>query len=71
MQLGGSAGDVLSPESTVTSLLSSSGHLRSNLLAPERTTIRYRDKVGPPLLIPTGTEAEPLGLTDFHGLLID
>ncbi|XP_034565983.1 lung adenoma susceptibility protein 2 isoform X2 [Notolabrus celidotus] len=38
-------GDVLSPESTVTSLLSSSGHLRSGLLAPEHNaTFRYRDK---------------------------
>lgn len=39
-------GDFLSPESTVTSLLSSSGHLRSSLLVPEHnTTVRYRDKV--------------------------
>ncbi|KAG8010956.1 hypothetical protein GBF38_019885 [Nibea albiflora] len=38
-------GDCLSPESTVTSLLSSSGHLRSSLLAPElNSTFRYRDK---------------------------
>ncbi|CAJ1071075.1 lung adenoma susceptibility protein 2 isoform X2 [Xyrichtys novacula] len=38
-------GDILSPESTVTSLLSSSGHLRSSLLAPEHnTSFRYRDK---------------------------
>ncbi|KAK9532952.1 hypothetical protein VZT92_010309 [Zoarces viviparus] len=37
--------DCLSPESTVTSLLSSSGHLRSSLLAPEHnTTFRYRDQ---------------------------
>uniref|UniRef100_A0A1A8MK44 Chromosome 18 open reading frame 54 n=1 Tax=Nothobranchius pienaari TaxID=704102 RepID=A0A1A8MK44_9TELE len=37
--------DCLSPESTVTSLLSSSGHLRSSLRPPEHdTTIRYRDK---------------------------
>ncbi|XP_044029795.1 lung adenoma susceptibility protein 2 isoform X2 [Siniperca chuatsi] len=37
--------DFLSPESTVTSLLSSSGHLRSSLLAPEHnTSFRYRDK---------------------------
>uniref|UniRef100_A0A7N8WUZ9 Chromosome 12 C18orf54 homolog n=1 Tax=Mastacembelus armatus TaxID=205130 RepID=A0A7N8WUZ9_9TELE len=39
-------GDVLSPESTVTSLLSSSGHLKSSLRPPEHnTTFRYRDKV--------------------------
>ncbi|XP_078128290.1 lung adenoma susceptibility protein 2 isoform X5 [Sander vitreus] len=38
--------DFPSPESTVTSLLSSSGHLRSSLLAPEHnTTFRYRDKI--------------------------
>ncbi|XP_026153646.1 lung adenoma susceptibility protein 2 isoform X2 [Mastacembelus armatus] len=38
-------GDVLSPESTVTSLLSSSGHLKSSLRPPEHnTTFRYRDK---------------------------
>ncbi|XP_074547129.1 lung adenoma susceptibility protein 2 isoform X2 [Halichoeres trimaculatus] len=38
-------GDILSPESTVTSLLSSSGHLRSSMQAPEHnTTFRYRDK---------------------------
>uniref|UniRef100_A0A672YU06 Lung adenoma susceptibility protein 2 n=1 Tax=Sphaeramia orbicularis TaxID=375764 RepID=A0A672YU06_9TELE len=37
--------DLLSPESTVTSLLSSSGHLRSGLRDPERiTTYTYRDK---------------------------
>ncbi|XP_063746335.1 lung adenoma susceptibility protein 2 isoform X2 [Eleginops maclovinus] len=40
-----STGHLLSPESTVTSLLSNSGHLRSSLLAPEHnTTFRYRDK---------------------------
>ncbi|KAK2818805.1 hypothetical protein Q5P01_024366 [Channa striata] len=38
------ASDLLSPESTVTSLLSSSGHLRSSLLPPEHSTFRYRDK---------------------------
>ncbi|KAG7499410.1 hypothetical protein JOB18_036999 [Solea senegalensis] len=39
------AGDFLSPESTVTSLLSSSGHLRSSLRVPEHTTtFRYRNK---------------------------
>ncbi|XP_068430538.1 lung adenoma susceptibility protein 2 [Clinocottus analis] len=39
------ASDCLSPESTVTSLLSSSGHLRSSLLVPEHnTTFRYRHK---------------------------
>ncbi|XP_026194742.1 lung adenoma susceptibility protein 2 isoform X2 [Anabas testudineus] len=39
------AGEFLSPESTVTSLLSSSGHLRSSLLPPENIgTFRYRDK---------------------------
>ncbi|XP_070707076.1 lung adenoma susceptibility protein 2 isoform X2 [Pempheris klunzingeri] len=37
--------DCLSPESTVTSLLSSSGHLRSSLLAPgHNPTFRYGDK---------------------------
>lgn len=37
--------DFLSPESTVTSLLSSSGHLRSILRPPEHNdTFRYRDK---------------------------
>uniref|UniRef100_A0A3Q1F2B9 Lung adenoma susceptibility protein 2 n=1 Tax=Acanthochromis polyacanthus TaxID=80966 RepID=A0A3Q1F2B9_9TELE len=37
--------DFLSPESTVTSLLSSSGHLRSSLRPPEHNdTFRYRDK---------------------------
>lgn len=40
------ASSALSPESTVTSLLSRSGHLRSSLLVPEHnTTFRYRDKV--------------------------
>ncbi|XP_042365785.1 lung adenoma susceptibility protein 2 isoform X3 [Plectropomus leopardus] len=38
-------GEFLSPESTVTSLLSSSGHLRSSLLTPKHnTTFRYRHK---------------------------
>lgn len=38
-------GDILSPESTVTSLLSSSGHLRSSLQAPNHnTSFRYRNK---------------------------
>uniref|UniRef100_A0A8C4EM51 Uncharacterized protein n=1 Tax=Dicentrarchus labrax TaxID=13489 RepID=A0A8C4EM51_DICLA len=46
MASSGLVGDFLSPESTVTSLLSSSGHLRSSLLAPEHnTTFRYRNKV--------------------------
>ncbi|XP_044190337.1 lung adenoma susceptibility protein 2 isoform X1 [Thunnus albacares] len=37
--------DFLSPESTVTTLLSSSGHLKSSLLPPEHnTSFRYRDK---------------------------
>ncbi|KAM4720269.1 lung adenoma susceptibility protein 2 isoform 2-T2 [Anableps anableps] len=37
------SGDCLSPESTVTSLLSGSGHLRSSLQPPERSaTFRYR-----------------------------
>nr|XP_046230948.1 lung adenoma susceptibility protein 2 isoform X2 [Scatophagus argus] len=45
MESSGLVGDFLSPESTVTSLLSSSGHLRSSLLAPERSlTFSYRDK---------------------------
>lgn len=38
-------GDFLSPESTVTCLLSSTGHLRSSLLPEGNTTFRYRDKV--------------------------
>ncbi|XP_040914542.1 lung adenoma susceptibility protein 2 [Toxotes jaculatrix] len=45
MEHGSLVGEFLSPESTVTSLLSSSGHLRSSLLPPEHnTTFRYRDK---------------------------
>ncbi|KAM9840954.1 lung adenoma susceptibility protein 2 isoform 2-T2 [Aulostomus maculatus] len=41
----GPVSDYLSPESTVTTLLASSGHLRSSLLPTERsTTFRYRDK---------------------------
>ncbi|KAI3362071.1 hypothetical protein L3Q82_012209 [Scortum barcoo] len=44
MESSGLVTDFVSPESTVTSLLSSSGHLRSSLLAPEHTTFRYRDK---------------------------
>ncbi|XP_054614319.1 lung adenoma susceptibility protein 2 isoform X2 [Dunckerocampus dactyliophorus] len=37
--------DVISPESTVTTLLSSSGHLRSSLLMPDHNmTFRYQDK---------------------------
>ncbi|XP_077352857.1 lung adenoma susceptibility protein 2 isoform X2 [Festucalex cinctus] len=37
--------DIISPESTVTTLLSSSGHFRSSLLSPEfNTTFRYKDK---------------------------
>ncbi|XP_028317915.1 lung adenoma susceptibility protein 2 [Gouania willdenowi] len=44
MELGGLNGERLSPESTVTSLLSSSGHLRSSLRPPDYdTTFRYRD----------------------------
>uniref|UniRef100_A0A3B4Y008 Uncharacterized protein n=1 Tax=Seriola lalandi dorsalis TaxID=1841481 RepID=A0A3B4Y008_SERLL len=46
MECGGLVGDSLSPESTVTSLLSSSGHLRSSLRPPDHiTSFRYRDKV--------------------------
>ena len=38
--------DFVSPESTVTTLLSSSGHLKSSLLPPElNTSFRYRDQV--------------------------
>uniref|UniRef100_A0A1A7YX00 Chromosome 18 open reading frame 54 n=1 Tax=Iconisemion striatum TaxID=60296 RepID=A0A1A7YX00_9TELE len=45
MESSSLADDCLSPESTVTSLLSSSGHLRSSLRPPEHdTTVRYRDK---------------------------
>ncbi|XP_034402813.1 lung adenoma susceptibility protein 2 [Cyclopterus lumpus] len=45
MEASGLVGVCLSPESTVTSLLSSSGHLRSSLLGPDHnTTFRYRHK---------------------------
>ncbi|MEQ2208889.1 hypothetical protein XENOCAPTIV_018597 [Xenoophorus captivus] len=45
MESSSPLGDSLSPESTVTTLLSSSGHLRSSLLPPEpNTTFIYRDK---------------------------
>ncbi|XP_076613584.1 lung adenoma susceptibility protein 2 isoform X2 [Chaetodon auriga] len=45
MESSSLVGDFLSPESTVTSLLSSSGHLKSGLLPPEHnTTFRYGDK---------------------------
>ncbi|XP_029372087.1 lung adenoma susceptibility protein 2 isoform X1 [Echeneis naucrates] len=45
MEDGSLVGAPLSPESTVTSLLSSSGHLRSSLRAPEHSTsFRYRNK---------------------------
>ncbi|XP_073333437.1 lung adenoma susceptibility protein 2 isoform X3 [Pagrus major] len=45
MDSSGLVGNSMSPESTATSLLSSSGHLRSSLLAPEHnTTFRYRNK---------------------------
>lgn len=46
METSSVASSALSPESTVTSLLSRSGHLRSSLVVPEHnTTFRYRDKV--------------------------
>lgn len=46
MDTGSVASSALSPESTVTSLLSRSGHLQSSLMVPEHnTTFRYRDKV--------------------------
>ncbi|XP_071323104.1 lung adenoma susceptibility protein 2 isoform X2 [Trachinotus anak] len=45
MEHSGLVSDFVSPESTVTSLLSSSGHLRSSLRPPQHsTTFRYRDK---------------------------
>ncbi|XP_028273451.1 lung adenoma susceptibility protein 2 isoform X3 [Parambassis ranga] len=45
MESSGLVDDFLSPESTVTSLMSSSGHLRSSLRPPEHNTFfRYRDK---------------------------
>lgn len=45
MEAGGSVADCVSPESTVTSLLSSSGHLRSGLLAREHdATFAYREQ---------------------------
>ncbi|KAM6902354.1 lung adenoma susceptibility protein 2 [Xenentodon cancila] len=45
MECSSSVAGLLSPESTVTSLLSSSGHLRSSLLPPEHNTpVRYRDQ---------------------------
>ncbi|XP_034752867.1 lung adenoma susceptibility protein 2 [Etheostoma cragini] len=54
--------DFPSPESTVTSLLSSSGHLRSSLLAPEHnTTFRYRDKI-----YDSATAALDAYITDFE-----
>lgn len=46
MESSSVASSAMSPESTVTSLLSSSGHLRSSFMVPEHnTTFRYRDKV--------------------------
>ncbi|XP_032394991.1 lung adenoma susceptibility protein 2 isoform X2 [Etheostoma spectabile] len=54
--------DFPSPESTVTSLLSSSGHLRSSLLAPDlNTTFRYRDKI-----YDSATAALDAYITDFE-----
>ncbi|KAM4527621.1 lung adenoma susceptibility protein 2 isoform 1-T3 [Odontesthes bonariensis] len=45
MESSSTVGDSLSPESTVTSLMSSSGHLRSSLRPPEHdTSFRFRDK---------------------------
>ncbi|XP_029920916.1 lung adenoma susceptibility protein 2 isoform X2 [Myripristis murdjan] len=44
MQCGSLVGDVLSPESTVSALLSSSGHLRSSLVPERNATFTYRDK---------------------------
>ncbi|KAL6097303.1 uncharacterized protein ACO6RY_06427 [Pungitius sinensis] len=45
MEASGLVADCVSPESTVTSLLSSSGHLRSGLLAPQHdSTFRYREQ---------------------------
>ncbi|XP_059213253.1 lung adenoma susceptibility protein 2 isoform X2 [Centropristis striata] len=45
MDSSGFVGDFLSPESTVTSLLSRSGHLRSSLLPPQHNaSFTYRDK---------------------------
>lgn len=46
MESSSEVGACLSPESTVTSLLSSSGHLGSSLEVPEHnTTFRYKYKV--------------------------
>lgn len=48
MESSSLVGAFLSPESTVTSLLSSSGHLRSCMEVPEHnTTFRYKYKVKP------------------------
>ncbi|XP_072228436.1 lung adenoma susceptibility protein 2 [Leuresthes tenuis] len=45
MESSSTVGDCLSPESTVTSLISSSGHLRSSLRPPEHnSSFRFRDK---------------------------
>ncbi|XP_071391211.1 lung adenoma susceptibility protein 2-like, partial [Centroberyx affinis] len=44
MESAGLVGDFLSPESTVTTLLSSSGLLRSGLVPEHNTSITYRDK---------------------------
>uniref|UniRef100_A0A3Q4GE07 Lung adenoma susceptibility protein 2 n=1 Tax=Neolamprologus brichardi TaxID=32507 RepID=A0A3Q4GE07_NEOBR len=45
MEYSGPFGHSLSPESTVTSLLSSSGYLRSSLLPPQHdTSFRYKDR---------------------------
>ncbi|KAM8827574.1 lung adenoma susceptibility protein 2 isoform 3-T3 [Spinachia spinachia] len=45
MEASGLVADCVSPESTVTSLLSSSGHLRSGLLPPEHdSTFRYGEQ---------------------------
>ncbi|KAM8743593.1 lung adenoma susceptibility protein 2 isoform 1-T3 [Acanthopagrus schlegelii] len=45
MESSGLVGNSVSPESTATSLLSSSGHLRSSLVASgHNTTFRYRNK---------------------------
>ncbi|XP_041826332.1 lung adenoma susceptibility protein 2 isoform X2 [Melanotaenia boesemani] len=62
MEASSLVGDALSPESTVTSLLSSSGHLRSSLRPPERnTTFRYKDQE-----YESASEALDAYITDFE-----
>ncbi|KAI1904877.1 hypothetical protein AGOR_G00010190 [Albula goreensis] len=56
-----STDSILSPESTVTSLLASSGHLKSTLLSDSSRFIRYRDRQ-----YESATEALDAYITDFQ-----